>query len=341
MKPIALDTLVDGFCEISNTIQKNKEWFETIKVKAQQENPWFIPEFIEEALQNIANSFCQKELLNLWIQSEAIIENDTPKKIGLITAGNIPAVGFHDLLCCLITGNQVQLKCSEKDQVILHALVNILISQVPALNEKIQFVQKLEQYDAIIATGSNASKMVFKNYFGTVPHLLRGHRNSIGILQGNETPKELEGFADDIMMYFGMGCRNISRIFVPKGYQFDALMKAIQKYQFLTMHSRYMNNWEYQNAIHIMTQAHVTSNALIHFKEDTMIPSPITVVHYTTYENLDAVITFCQEQTQNIQCIISSISFESLQVHAPGTSQSPLLMEYSDNINTIRFLQNL
>ena len=243
------------------------EWQQT-KQEASLRNPWFTPEFIHLAAQNIAKSFLGKEKLQVWISSYEI-KTIEPKKIGIVMAGNIPLVGFHDLLCVFISGNKAVIKPSSKDEVLIKHFAQKLSewsakrrtpSENEEFNELIVVQEMLKGCDAYIATGSNNSARYFKYYFKKYPHIIRRNRTSIAVLDGSETADELEKLADDVHLYFGMGCRNVTKIFVPKGYDFIPLLSAFKKYDHFKEHHKYKNNYDYNLALHILNGKFYMSN---------------------------------------------------------------------------------
>ena len=257
--------------------------------------------------------------------------------MGLILAGNIPLVGFHDFLSVLISGNNVLIKTSSNDQFLLPFLAKYLIAIEPELSNKITFVEgKLENFDAVIATGSNNTARYFEYYFKDKPSIIRKNRNSVAVLNGEETKEQLMALGEDIFRYFGLGCRNVSKLFVPKGYSFNAFFEAIFEYQDIIHYEKYANNYDYNKAVFLMSNFKLLDNGFLTIKEDSSYASPISSVFYEFYENLEELQIRLESESEQIQCIVSnnlvknSIDF--------GQTQRPNLWDYADNVDTISFL---
>jgi hypothetical protein len=296
-------------------------------------NPWFTSDFIDIATGNIANHFLDKQKLESWISSYKI-ETVAQKKIGIVMAGNIPLVGFHDLLCVFISGHKAIIKASSKDEVLIKHLTQKLIEWNKGSNEIIVFQEMLKDCDAYIATGSNNSARYFEYYFKKYPHIIRRNRTSVAILNGNETTAELEKLADDVHLYFGMGCRNVTKIFVPKGYEFIPLLTAFKKYDHFKDHHKYRNNYDYNLALHILNGKFYMANESIILLENPSIFSPISQLNYEFYTDKNTVAESLRSM-EDLQCTVGHD-------HIPfGQAQLPSLTDYADGINTINFLTKL
>ena len=310
----------------------SSEWLET-KQRASLINPWFTPEFIDIATGNIAKHFLDKQKLENWTSSYKI-ETVTSKKIGIVMAGNIPLVGFHDFLCVLISGHKAIIKASSKDEVLIKHLTQKLIEWDKGSNEMIVFQEMLKNCDAYIATGSNNSARYFEYYFKKYPHIIRRNRTSVAILDGNETAKELEELADDVHLYFGMGCRNVTKIFVPKEYDFIPLLTAFKKYDHFKDHNKYKNNYDYYLALHILNGKFYMANESLILLENPSIFSPISQLNYEFYTDKKTVEKILRSM-EDLQCTVGH-------GHIPfGQAQLPSLTDYADGINTINFLTKL
>jgi hypothetical protein len=258
----------------------------------------------------------------------------------LVLAGNIPLVGFHDFICVLLSGHKVQIKTSSNDQMLLPFLANYITSIEPALLNYIHFSEgKLIDFDAVIATGSNNTSRYFEYYFKDKPSIIRKNRNSVAVLNGSETKADFEALGEDIFRYFGLGCRNVSKIFVPKGYIFDAFFEGIFKYQDVIHYEKYANNYDYNKAVFLMSNFKLLDNEFLTIKEDTSYASPISSVFYEFYENLEEIKSKLENDSDQIQCVVSknlidnSIPF--------GKTQKPELWDYADNVDTIAFLMKI
>ncbi|UFH35288.1 acyl-CoA reductase [Flavobacterium acetivorans] len=302
---------------------------------SQSHNGWYTPEQVYFSIQSWATALTE-ENLNQWLAAYDL-EKIQPKNIALILAGNIPLVGFHDFLSVLITGHNVMVKTSSNDQHLLPFLAKYIIAITPELAGKITFVEgKLENFDAVIATGSNNTARYFEYYFKEKPSIIRKSRNSVAVLNGKETKEQLVALGEDIFRYFGLGCRNVSKLFVPKGYSFDAFFEAIFEYQDVIHYEKYANNYDYNKAVFLMSNFKLLDNGFLTIKEDKSHASPISSVFYEFYENIEDIQNRLQTEKEQIQCIVSaglidnSVDF--------GQTQNPKLWDYADNIDTISFL---
>lgn len=325
---------------LGHFILSDDESWQIAKEKAGHENGWFIPEFIDLASQNIARSFLQKDKLESWTNSYQLPASSSlnsgfkPQTIGIIMAGNIPLVGFHDLLCVFISGNKANIKVSSKDKVLLQHLVEKLAEFDPEIKNFIQFSEMLHGCDAYIATGSNNSSRYFEYYFRKYAHIIRRNRTSVAILSGNENKDELENLSDDVYQYFGLGCRNVTKIYVPKDYDFIPILGAFKKYNYLADHHKYKNNYDYNLALHILNKKYYMTNDSILLIEDPSLFSPISQLNYEFYTDKNKLSETLSEQT-DLQCIIGKD-------HLPfGKSQTPTINDYADGIDTLQFICNL
>ncbi|WP_026705518.1 acyl-CoA reductase [Flavobacterium soli] len=305
---------------------------------SQSHNGWYTPEQVFFAVNSWAEALT-KENLDQWLSSYDLSDIE-PKTVGLILAGNIPLVGFHDFLSVLISGHNVLVKTSSNDQHLLPFLAKYLISVEPKLESKINFVEgKLEHFDAVIATGSNNTARYFEYYFKEKPSIIRKSRNSVAVLNGTESEEELVALGEDIFRYFGLGCRNVSKLFVPKDYNFDAFFGGVFPYQDIIKYERYANNYDYNKAVFLMSNFKLLDNEFLTIKEDTSYASPISSVFYEFYENLEDLKKRLEADNEQIQCIVSKGIIEN---SIPfGKTQKPELWDYADNIDTIKFLQSI
>lgn len=302
---------------------------------SQSHNGWYTPEQVCFSIQSWATALTE-ENLNQWLAAYDL-ENVQPKNIALILAGNIPLVGFHDFLSVLITGHNVMVKTSSNDQHLLPFLAKYIIAIAPEFTDKITFVEgKLENFDAVIATGSNNTARYFEYYFKEKPSIIRKSRNSVAVLNGKETKEQLVALGEDIFRYFGLGCRNVSKLFVPKGYSFDPFFEAIFEYQDVIHYEKYANNYDYNKAVFLMSNFKLLDNGFLTIKEDKSHASPISSVFYEFYENIEDIQSRLQTEKEQIQCVVSaSLINNSVDF---GQTQNPKLWDYADNIDTISFL---
>ncbi len=312
--------------------------FEDLLALSQSHNGWFTKEHVYFAIQSWAKALTE-ENLSKWL-SNYDFSNVQPKTIGLILAGNIPLVGFHDFLCVLISGHKVLVKTSSNDQHLIKFLSNYLTNVEERLHDFITFTEgKLEGFDAVIATGSNNTARYFEYYFKDKPSIIRKNRNSVAVLTGTESKEELTRLGEDIFRYFGLGCRNVSKLFVPNGYTFDAFFEAIFPYQEVIQYEKYANNYDYNKAVFLMSNFKLWDNGFLTLKEDQSYSSPISSVFYEFYEDVESVKQRLKEDEEQLQCIVSNgITINSIPF---GQTQKPQLWDYADGVDTIAFLVHL
>lgn len=305
---------------------------------SQSHNNWFTPDNVHFSITSWAEALTENNL-NQWLSAYNWLEKQ-PKNVGLILAGNIPLVGFHDFLSVLISGNNVLVKTSSKDDHLIKFLADYLIALDARFNEKITFVEgKLEGFDAVIATGSNNTARYFEYYFKDKPSIIRKSRNSIAVLTGKETPEEMTLLSEDVFRYFGLGCRNVSKLFVPKNYDFQSFFKGMYAQKDVIYYEKYANNYDYNKAVFLMSNFQLLDNEFLTIKEDTSHASPISSLFYEYYEDLNEVKTRLIQDAESIQCVVSNGSIENSVYF--GATQKPKLWEYADNIDTLQFLNNL
>lgn len=330
-----LQQRIDLLSRLGEYIQSDNNQWQQVKEKASRENGWFIPEFIELAVKNITASFLQKEALAKWTGSYTIpVFNQDPKIVGIVMAGNIPLVGFHDMLCVFISGHRAHIKASSRDEVLIKHLVSTMAAWNAEINDLIIFSQMLKGCDAYIATGSNNSAGYFEYYFSKYPNIIRRNRTSVAILTGRETNEDLEKLADDVYQYFGLGCRNVTKLYVPKEYDFIPLLNSFRKYNYLADHHKYKNNYDYNLAILLLNKKFYMSNESLLLAEDISLFSPISQLNYEFYTDRNSLTT-ALKQNENLQCIVG-IGFTGF-----GDLQKPSLSDYADGVDTMRFLTTL
>lgn len=303
-------------------------------------NPWFTVENVHHAIYSLGCSL-EEEKIRKWLEFYELNLVKEPKKVGVVMAGNIPFVGFHDFLCVLLAGHQFIGKLSSDDQKLLPAIADILYELEPRLNDFVKFTdERLAHFDAIIATGSNNTSRYFEYYFGKYPHIIRKNRNGVAVFTGNETKAELTAFGKDLFLYFGMGCRSVSKVFVPVGYKFDGMFEAIESYSNEMDQFKYKNNYEYYKSIYLINQVHHFDNGFLLVKEESGYASPPSVLFYEEYENLDLLKNRLVVENEQIQCVVSHAT-ELENVIPLGQAQNPELWDYADGIDTMKFLISL
>jgi hypothetical protein len=295
-------------------------------------NNWFIPEFVKESIINISTLLNEEDL----IKFSATIKEKPKKTIAIICAGNVPMVAFHDILCVLLSGNTALIKLSSDDNVLLPFFLKLLTHYEPEFESQILFAEgKLGAFDAVIATGSNNTAQHFKAYFAKYPHIIRKNRSSIAILTGNEKSEDLKKLGKDIFLYFGLGCRNVSKVLVPEGYKFDKFFESIVDYGFVVNNKKYGNNYDYHRAIYLLESMQFLDNNFLMIKESPDLHSPVGVLYYQYYKNEADLNAYLKPIADDLQCIVG-------ENHIPfGYSQQPVITDFADNVNTLEFLVNL
>lgn len=304
-------------------------------------NAWFTPQNVEHAVKSIGQML-NKEDLTTWLNKYKIDHDNTGKKVGLILAGNIPLVGFHDALCVLITGNNALIKASSQDARLIKYVLDMLVKIEPEFQSRYSFVERLENFDAVIATGSNNTSRYFEFYFGKVPNIIRKNRNSVAVLTGEETTEQLYKLGHDIFDYFGLGCRNVSKLLVPEDYNFVQFFEAIEPHYTIINHHKYHNNYDYNKSIYLVNRDKHLDNGFLLVKEDDRMVSPLAVVFHEQYKDTASVEALLKRKSENIQCIVSTAGIKAAnQVVGFGESQLPALWDYADGVDTMDFLTKL
>lgn len=306
--------------------------------RAVASNLWFTEAHIRQAVTAWADSMREEEVMG-WSGHDLVTA--APKEVGLILAGNIPLVGLHDVLCVLLSGHRARIKCSSDDAVLIPWACDLLAQCHPNWINQISFSDKLNGVEALIATGSNNSSRYFEYYFRNVPHIIRKNRHSVGILTGAESVDDLELLGNDVFDYFGLGCRNVSLVWLPAGFELSRLFEAWEeRCKTLLQHPRYVNNFDYHLAILMVNrELHYTNNAVI-LQEKTSLSAAISVLHYAYYQHPNEMYTWLEDNKDQLQCVVSAADW----VHGAvgfGESQQPHLWDYADGVNTLNFLQKL
>ena len=325
---------INLFVELGNYLKKNDTAWQDIKERAFQKNPWFTHDFIDTATANIITEYLQKEALEKWAAHYHLDDNIAPKNIGIVMAGNIPLVGFHDFLAVFISGHSQTIKLSSKDDELLKYLIKTLYSMDIEIQNVVSIAEMLKGCDAYIATGSNNSSRYFEQYFSKYPHIIRRNRTSVAVLNGNESAADLEKLSDDIHLYYGLGCRNVTKLFVPRDYDFIPLLSAFNKYSALRDQNKYANNYDYQLSILLLNNVYYMTNGCTILVESENLFSPISVLHYAYYDDVEKLAEKLKKE-EEIQCIAGDkfVPF--------GQAQKPGLFSYADGIDTMEFLLSL
>jgi len=305
--------------------------FEKVIKKAQSNNSWFTDENIKINLTYWSKKLI-KTNLNQWL-SKYNLKDTSRKNIAIIMAGNIPLVGFHDFICVFLAGHNSIIKLSSNDKYLIPFLLNL----VKFPSDRVVYLDgMLTEYDAVIATGSDNTSRYFEYYFKNKQSIIRKNRNSIAILDGNETDEELKSLSHDILTYFGLGCRSVSKLYVPKDYNFDSFFNSIFEYKDLINNHKYANNYDYNKAIYLMSEYKFLDNGFFMIKEGNEMHSPISTINYEYYDNISHLSEKIKQQAENIQCVVSNIKFEGRIDF--GETQNPSLNQYADNIDVMNFL---
>lgn len=325
-------------------LQKNSDTFENYDVeleaisrKSQIENPWFTPESLKYALNEWAELLIEEKLTK-WVSKYKVSEKSL--KIGLILAGNLPMVGLHDVIATILSGHEALVKVSSKDRHLIPFILKLWKENTSANDVPYQLLEKLVDFDAVIATGSNNTARYLNYYFEKYPNIIRKNRTSVAVLTGNETDDELKALANDIFIYFGLGCRNVTRLFIPEGVKLDRLFENFVEHKNVINHNKYANNYDYNRAIYLLNKEQFWDNNFVLIREHDDLFSPLAVLNFSRYNDLSQVNSFIKEHGEEIQAIVSSVPLE-VETLALGDAQKPDLETYADNVDTMEFLTSL
>jgi hypothetical protein len=354
---MTLENRINALAELGNWLNNlEDDRIQTAIRRTTHNNSWFTPENQLLALSEIRDHFLNKKKLKKWLSKYQIsdskfqISTTAPleseiwnlKSVGLVLAGNIPLVGFHDILCVFAAGHLSRIKLSDKDPFLLPMLLEKLKEIDPnTANYFDTTTERLKDFDAVIATGSNNSARYFEAYFGKYPNIIRKNRNAVGILRGSETIEELRCLGADIFQYFGLGCRNVSKLYLPKGYNFNLLLETLHERNDLVLHDKYKNNFDYNFTILILNKIKYESNGCILMREAKEIASPISMVYYEFYDSLAQVKRDLAAQKEEIQLVVSPVKIPQLPTFNFGEAQKPSLSDYADGVDTMQFLMDL
>lgn len=329
-----LNKRIELLVRLGEYLMADEESYQNARIRAYEQNRWFSDEFTRHASLMVAQNMLNGDVLEQFAVRYGVQEvQASPKTVGLVMAGNIPLVGFHDLLCIFLSGHHQRIKLSSKDQVLIKHIIEQLVRWEPEIEQFIKLDDMLKGCDAYIATGSDNSSRYFEQYFARFPHIIRRNRTSVAILTGAESADELAKLADDVHLYFGLGCRNVTQVFVPKGYDFLPMMDAFRKYGYFRDHEKYRNNFDYQLTIAIMNNRYYMSNDSIVLLENESPFSPISQLHYCFYEDVDTLTGGLD--MEKIQCIVGQgfIPF--------GKAQMPEMRDFPDGVDTMEFLMSV
>ncbi|MFC3414998.1 acyl-CoA reductase [Algoriphagus hitonicola] len=337
---MTVETRIQAFIQLGELIRNlTAKQKELLFSQAENRNNWFTQTNCEDAMEGIA-FLLKEEKLRTWLAAYPLVENIAPKKVGVLMAGNIPLVGFHDLMTVLISGHYAHVKLSSSDEVLMKWVITRLIEIQPEFDKRIEISEMLKAKDAYIATGSDNSARYFSYYFGKYPAIIRQNRTSVGIFDGSESEDELRNFGKDVFQYFGLGCRNVSKIFVKDEDQLIRLLDSLEVYQDMANHHKYHNNYDYNKSIYLVNGEPHLDNGFLILKQSSELVSPISVLYYSFYENLDSLKNQLDTHQDKIQCIVANPQVWSGAVPF-GAAQRPEVWDYADGVDTMAFLAGL
>ena len=341
---ITLNERIACFVQLGKDLSPNSQWFReniaTAFSRLYQSNGWFTEASVTKACEGLNLMLHENDVVE-WL-SEYHISTELPKKrVAIIMAGNIPFVGFHDLLCVLIAGHSAIVKLSSEDSILPTIIIQRILELEPRFESYIRMSDtKLLNFDAVIATGSNNTARYFEAYFGKYPHIIRKSRSSVAVLDGAETTSELQLLGNDILDFFGLGCRNVSKLYVPTNYTFDALFEAVYEKKEVININKYASNYDYNRAVYLMNSIPFLDNNFLIIKQGNDLHTPVSVIHYEFYDEIEKVQSALHAQQEEIQCIVSHVADIKPSVNF-GESQKPRLWDYADQVDTLRFLLHL
>lgn len=335
-----LSERIDVLGHLGQYLQQGSEQLDAYIQQTYYHNRWFTVENIREAIEAIRTAFLQPAALEKWSAAYPI-DTAKPQNLGLILAGNIPLVGFHDVLCVFIAGHRAKIKLSEKDKFLLKHFVEIMTAQDDRVVPYFEFVERLTDFDAVIATGSNNSARYFDAYFGKYPNIIRRNRNAVAVLSGTETGEQLRALGQDVFQYFGLGCRNVSKLYLPQDYAFEPLLEALHEHNHLVMNDKYKNNFDYGYTLLILNKVPHQANGCILLTEQESLQSRIAQLHYEYYSDQADLAQKLADKREEIQCVVSGTNLTGMATLPFGAAQKPGLTDYADGVDTLAFLTSL
>lgn len=338
---MTLQQRIDTLSKLGTHLLGQDEYLDAVKHRTQFNNAWFTLENQDRAIRSIAQTFLNREKLEKWASAYEIKDEPDMKSIGLVMAGNLPLVGFHDVVCTFVAGHKAKIKLSDKDKFLLPYLLKLLSEIHPDAKDYFEIVDTLKDIDAVIATGSNNSARYFESYFGKYPNIIRKNRNAVAVLDGTETEDELHGLGKDVFRYFGLGCRNVSKLYLPLGYDFQRLMEKLHEFKDIVLHSKFKNNFDYNMALIMLNKVPFINNGCIILTEDAAIASRIAMLHYEFYRDKKVLAMELKNKEDEIQCVVSREELPGWDCVPFGKTQEPGLEDYPDGIDVMEFLVKL
>jgi len=328
--------------QLGKQIREGDEYLDAVIQRTAYTNPWFTIEHQRQALTAIAEDMLAPNLLAEWVGRYApYFDPQPPRQIGLVLAGNIPLVGFHDWLSVFVSGHRARVKLSDKDPFLLPALVRLMEKIDDRFYGQTAFVDRLSGFDAVIATGSNNSARYFEAYFGKYPHIIRRNRNAVAVLDGRETESDWKGLQEDVLQYFGLGCRNVSKLYVPGGYDFQPLLEHLYVSNEVILNEKYKHNFDYQLALDILNNSVHLHNGRLILRENPSLASPVATLYYQYFQKLEEVEQELIDRWDEVQCVVARPGLLNLTTFPFGKAQRPALWDYADGEDTLAFLKGL
>ncbi len=338
---MTLKDRIEAFGQLGDYIMSRPELLDAYVQRTAHHNAWFTPDNQWRMLDAIAADYLDREHLMAWLRDYDMANAPSGKTVGLVMAGNLPLVGFHDWLSVLIGGHSAQVKLSSQDAYLLPHLVKQLEEIDPAFVGKTSFVERLKDFDAVIATGSDNSSRYFREYFGKYPHIIRGNRTSVAVLHGDETSDELAALADDVFAYFGMGCRSVGKVYVPQDYELTPLLDALHEHKLLANHSKWKNNFDYNYALLAINREPFLMTGAMLVIENRALHSRLATLHYERYADLADLAIHLHEVRGEVQQVVSARKVPGIATTSPGSGQRPGLSDYADGVDVLGWLGDL
>lgn len=338
---MVLQQRIDALVKLGEYIRSKPELLNAHVERTKFHNGWFTNQEQWKMLHAIAESYLDREKLEHWVTSYCQNTNEKPQTIGLILAGNIPLVGFHDWLCVAVSGHKAKMKLSSKDPFVLPHLISELVKIEPQFDGYFEFVEHLKDFDAVIATGSDTSSKYFEKYFSSCPHIIRKNRSSVAIIEGDETQEDLHAIACDIFDYYGLGCRSIGKIYVPKEYDFEPFLEVCHSFKAMANHSKWKNNYDYNFAIFSVNRVPFLMTGPLLLVEQNDLQSRLATLHYEFYDDVKELENKLVAVKDQLQVVSTKLNIQNLPVVPFGQAQKPSLLDYADGVDTLQFLKNL
>ncbi|MEO1261949.1 MAG: acyl-CoA reductase [Bacteroidota bacterium] len=335
-----LQARINALVRLGEKLQEKNDYLEAVMHRTKYNNPWFTIENQQRAIKGIATGFLNKEKLENWINNYELVNTEKIKNIGLIMAGNIPLANFHDFLCVFVSGHKSLIKLSEQDKYLLPYLLKLLIEIDSRSENYFEIINILKNYDAVVATGNTKSVRYLETYFGKVPNIIRKNKNAVAVLSGGESADNLFALGKDIFRYYGLGSRNVSKLYLPENYDFQLLLEKLHEYKEIVLNHKYKNNFDYNMALLMMNKTPFWNNGCIILSENKSIASRIAHVHFEYYTNKLQLTGRLIEDREKIECVVSNLNIDHFKRIAFGKTQEPGLSDFADGVDTLKFLSS-